>query len=67
MQRTIILCNHIFSIGKVLQAVSPQKWSALPILYHFENGIKVNIETNPKEGGGISSPCVNAGVSMPRI
>jgi hypothetical protein len=23
-QRTIILCNHIFSIGKVLQAVSPQ-------------------------------------------
>jgi hypothetical protein len=49
MQRTIILCNHIFSIGKVLQAVSPQKWSALPILYHFENGIKVNIETNPKK------------------
>jgi protoporphyrinogen oxidase len=24
----------------------------------------VNIETNPKEGGGISSPCVNAGVSF---
>jgi hypothetical protein len=22
---------------------------------------------NLKEGGGISSPCVNAGVSMPRI
>jgi len=67
MQRTIILCNLIFSIGKVLQAVSPQGGVPCQLLYHFEKGVKVNIETNPKEGGGISSPCVNAGVSMPRI
>jgi hypothetical protein len=39
----------------------------LPIFYLFEKGVKVNIETNPNEGGGISSPCVNAGLSMPRI
>jgi hypothetical protein len=34
MQRTIILCNHIFSIFKVLKAVvSKKKWSALQKLY----------------------------------
>jgi hypothetical protein len=33
MQRTIILCNHIFSIGKVLQAVSPQ--GGVPCQYYI--------------------------------
>jgi hypothetical protein len=35
----------------------------------FHSAIIPYIQTieNLKEGGGISSPCVNAGVSMPRI
>jgi hypothetical protein len=44
--------------------LSPKKWSALPKL---SQRLKLKIETNSKEGGGISSPLLKQGVSMPRL
>ena len=64
MQRTIILCNLLFSIGKVMKAVVSKKMECLTEIIQR---LKLKIETNSKEGGGISSPLLKQGVSMPRL
>jgi len=65
MQRTIILCNLLFSMGKVLKAVVSKK--KMECLTEIIQRLKLKIETNSKEGGGISSPLLKQGVSMPRL
>ena len=65
MQRTIILCNLLFSMGKVLKAVVSKK--KMECLTEIIQRLKLKIETNSKEGGGISSPLLKQGVSIPRL